>query len=151
MAQNKKSIWSFIILIASIVALVLLISSIVVSAIALPAQIEAAKQSLQGTVPAEELEIAVILSVSVIIAAIVFNSIFDILKVIGGFMFSLKGRWGIFCIIVSLISVATGIWGLVSDIKNNSGVAAIAISGASLAVSLLLCVACFAHRAENNR
>lgn len=149
MAQNKHSIWSVIILIATIVSLVLLVSSIVMTAIGIPSVLELAKQTaIDSGVTAEEAELIAGIAVGAVIVALVFSSIFDILKIIGGFMFSLKGRWGIFCIVVSIISVATGIWSLISNITNHVAVGSIVVSSIGLAISVLLCVACFKHRAE---
>ena len=151
MAQNKKSIWSVIILIATIVALALLVTSIVVTALGVPTALAVAKQAaIDGGVPAEEAELAAGLAIGAIIAALVFSSVFDVLKIIGGFMFSLKGRWGLFCIIVSIISAVIGIWALISNIVNKAGVGSIVVSALELAVSGVLVVACFKHRAENN-
>ena len=149
MAQNKHSIWSVIILVATIIALVLLVTSIVLTAMGIPTVLAVAKQTaIDSGVTAEEAELIAGIALGGVIAAMVFASIFDILKIIGGFMFSLKGRWGIFCIIVSIISVATGIWSLISDITNKAGAGTIVVTSLGLAVSVLLCVACFKHRAE---
>ena len=149
MAQNKHSIWSVIILIATIISLVLLVTAVVMTAIGIPDVLALAKQTaIDSGVTAEEAELIAGIAVGAVIAALVFSSIFDILKIIGGFMFSLKGRWGIFCIVVSIISVATGIWSLISNITNHVAAGSIVVSSIGLAVSVLLCVACFKHRAE---
>ena len=143
------SIWAVIILVATIISLVLLVTSIVLTAIGIPGVMETAKQAaLDEGVTADEANILAVAAIGVIIAALVFSSIFDILKIIGGFMFSLKGRWGIFCIIVSLISLATGVWSLISNISNKVGVGTIITDSLSVALSLLIVVACFKHRAE---
>lgn len=150
MAQNKKSIWSTIILIATIISFVLLVAAIVVLAIGMPAVSEAAKQgAIEGGATEQDAATIAGIAVAVVIVAFVFASVFDVLKIIGGFMFSLKGRWGLFCIIVSIISLATGIWSLVSDISKGVAVSSIVIAGLGVAVSALLVVACFKHRAEN--
>ena len=149
MAQNKKSIWSTIILIATIISFVLLVAAIVVLALGIPAVSEAAKQgAIEGGATAEEAGTIAGIAVAAVIVAFVFASVFDVLKIIGGFMFSLKGRWGLFCIIVSIISLATGIWSLIRDITKGVAVGSIVVSVLSLLVSILLCVACFKHRAE---
>ena len=150
MAKNKMSIWALIILIATIISLVLLITAVVTTVIGIPAVTETAKQTaIEQGLTAEEANIAAAAAVGILIAALVFSSIFDILKIIGGFMFSLKGRWGIFCIIVSIISLAMGVWALISGIKNKVGVATVITDSVSVAISLLLVIACFKHRAEN--
>ena len=149
MSKNKMSIWAVIILVATIISLVLLVTSIVLTTIGIPGVMETAKQAaLDEGVTADEANIIAVAAIGVIVAALVFSSIFDILKIIGGFMFSLKGRWGIFCIIVSLISLAMGVWSLISNITNKVGVATIITDSLSVALSLLIVVACFKHRAE---
>ena len=149
MAQNKKSIWSTLILIAAIISLVLLVASVILMIVGIPAISEAAKQgAIEGGATQEEAGIIAGIAIGAVIVAFVFASILDVLKIIGGFLFSLKGRWGLFCIIVSIISVATGVWTLVSDISNKAAVGSIVVSVLSLLVSILLCVACFKHRAE---
>ena len=143
------SIWAVIILVATIISLVLLVTSIALTAIGIPGVMETAKQAaLDEGVSADEANIIAGAAIGVIIAALVFSSIFDILKIIGGFMFSLKGRWGIFCIIVSILSLAGGVWSLISDISNKVGAANIITDSLSVALSLLILVACFKHRAE---
>ena len=149
MAENKKSVWAIIILVATIISLIALVASIVVLAVGLPTTIAAARQAAidQGT-PQAEIDLAVSIAIGAIIAAFVIASIFSILKIIGGFMFSLKGRWGIFCIVVSILSAVSGIYSVVSDISNKSSALTITISIISLLVDILLVVACFKHRAE---
>ena len=147
--QNKMSIWAVIILIATIISLVLLVTTITVTTLALPEAMEAAKQAaIDGGATEEEALIAVGVASGAVVVALVLGSVFDVLKIIGGFMFSLKGRWGIFCIIVSIISVVFGVWGVIGDISNNVGVASIVTGSIGLAVSVLLLVACFKHKAE---
>jgi len=143
------SLWAVIILVATIITLVMLVLSIVLTATGVPAALEVAKQAaIDGGASQTEADLAASIAVGVIIVALVFGSIFDVLKIIGGFMFSLKGRWGMFCIVVSIISVVFDTWGLISDISNKAAVANIVTSVVSLLVSMLLCVACLEHRKE---
>ena len=143
------SLWAIIILVATIVSLALLVTSIAVTAIAIPGTLAAAKEAaIAEGVTQDEADLIAGIAIAVVIVALVLSSVFDVLKIIGGFMFSLKGRWGIFCIIVSILSFGFGIFSLVSDIKNKSGTGTIVVSSISLAVSALLVVACFKHRAE---
>ena len=149
MSQNKKSIWSIIILVATIVTLVLLVASIVTTSVALPGVMEEAKQAaISGGATQEEATLAVAIATAAVVVAMVFASIFDLLKIIGGFMFSLKGRWGIFCIVVSILSLASSIWGIVSNVTNGTGTASLVITIISLVVDLVLVVACFKHYQE---
>lgn len=147
--KNKLSVWALIILIATILSTILLVTTIVVTAVGTTAVAAAAKQAAidTGSTP-DEAQLIASVAVGAIIVALVFSSIFDVLKIIGGFMFSLKGRWGVFCIVVSLLSVAGAVWSLISDISNKAGVGTIVLAVVSLLLNLLLCVACFMHRKE---
>ena len=143
------SLWAVIILIATIISLALLVTSIIAAVMSIPGAMDAAKQAaLDEGLSADEANVVAAAALGAVIVALVFASIFDVLKVIGGFMFSLKGRWSIFCIIVSIISLAMGVWSLISNITNKVGVMSIVTDSLSVAISLLLVVACFKHRAE---
>ena len=150
MAKNKKSIWSLIILIATIVSLVLLIAGVVILALGVPAAKDAAyNAAIEGGSNAEEANLIVGIAIGTIIGIFIASSIFDVLKIIGGFMFSLKGRWGIFCIVVAILGLGGSIGSLIADFVNKAGAASIAINAVSVAVGALLVVACFKHKAEN--
>lgn len=150
MAQNKKSTWSLIILICTIVTLVLLVSSIVTFSIGLPTVLEEAKQAAiaEGANP-DDAALAASIVAGVAIAALAIGAIFDVFKIIGGFLFSLKGRWGVFCIVLAVLSIVAGVWNLVNGISNHAGGASIAIDAIGLAVSLLFGFACVKHLQEN--
>ena len=150
MAQNKKSIWSVIILIATIVSLALLIAGIVTLVIGVPATSEAARQAaIDAGATADEAKVIAAVAIGSIIGVFVASSILDVLKIIGGFMFSLKGRWGIFCIIVSILGAIGAVVGLITDIRNKAGVSSIVIDSLTLAVDALLVFACIKHKMEN--
>ena len=141
--MKKPSIWSIIILVATIISLVLLVVSVIVFAVGVPALKDAAYQaSIDAGATAEEATLAVSLAIGVAIGAMVFASIFEVFKIIGGFMFSLKGRWGIFCIVVAIISAVS------NGASKNPNVGSIVTNAITLAIDVLLVVACFKRRAE---
>ena len=149
--KNKKSIWSTIILIVVLVTLVLLVISVVSTVMDLP-NVEAAVRAeadKQGVNDEAAIVLAIGLAQGAIIAGLVIGSIFDVLKIIGGLLFSLKGKWGMFCIVVSILGVIGSGYSLYSYIQNKAGVGTIVIAVVSLLLSLLYCVACFMHRKEN--
>mgnify|MGYP006916284653 CR=1 FL=1 len=152
MGKNKRSIWSTIILVATIISLALLIAGVITLALTVPVVSTSAKEAAinEGVSEADASAVALIAMVTVIVVFVI-QSIFDILKIIGGFMFSLKGRWGIFCIIVSLIAFISAVAGLITDINEHSGATSIILDSLTLAVDALLMVACFKHRQENKR
>ena len=149
MAKNKTSVWSVIILIATIVSLVLFVAGIVTLAVSLPATRDAAVQAGidSGVTEAEAQALGL---AAVVVAVVIFAlvSVLDILKIIGGFMFSLKGRWGIFCIIVSILGLVGAVVSLVNDITNHAGAGSFVVDSLSLVVDLLLVVACIMHKKE---
>ena len=71
-------------------------------------------------------------------------------EIIGGFLFSLKGKWGTFCIVISILGIfAQGI-----NLSNNlttNGVLPLTIvmNFVMLAIYIVYCIACFKHRSEN--
>ena len=147
--NNKMSIWAVIILVATIISLALLITSVVVTCVGIPAVTAAARQSaIDQGVPEAEIQLVISLAVGAVIVALVFASIFDVLKIIGGFMFSLKGRWGVFCIVVAILSAVGAVWTMISNISNKAGAVTIVVDVITLVVNVVLVVACFKHRAE---
>lgn len=151
MPTNKRSVWSTIILVTTILSLILLALSITLMSLALPSVQKAAYDAAmaQPGMTQADAELIATIAVGGVVAAVVASSVLDVFRIIGGFFFSLKGRWGIFCIVVSIISVALGLWSLISNIVNKAPVGNIVVDGISLAVAALFCVACFKHRAEN--
>ena len=149
MAENKKSVWSTIILVVTIISLVLLVLTVILTVVAIPAVTTAAKQAAEqeGLKPAE-VDLAVSVVIGSVVAALVISSAFQVLKIIGGFKFALQGKWGIFCIVVAILAVGFGIWSLISNIANKAGGATIATTSISLIVDVIFCIACFKHHAE---
>lgn len=152
MVQNKKSVWSVIILVATIISLILLIAQVVTTAVAIPTAVqlvrtEGGKQGL----PADQIELLVAAAIGSIVAGLVAGSIIEILRIIGGFLFSLKGRWGVFCIVMAIISGAFSVYTLISAITTKSGAGTIVIAAIDLVICVLLIVACFKHYAENKK
>ena len=150
MNQNKKSVWSVIILVATIISLVLLIVNVTVTATSIPAVATTVKQAAaqQGLSQAET-ELLVGTMIGSVVAGLIIGSAIDILRIIGGFLFSLKGRWGVFCIVMSIISGAFSVYTFISALVNKSPVATIVIAAVDLVLCILLIVACFKHYAEN--
>ena len=123
--------------------------SISVFAVGVPTLKDAAYQaSIDAGATAEEATVAVSLAIGLAIGAMVFASIFEVFKIIGGFMFSIKGRWGIFCIVVAIISAVSTLFTLINGASKNPNVGSIVTNAITLAVDVLLVVACFKRRAE---
>ena len=163
MKQNKLSVWAIIILVVTIISAILLVFSIVSTAIAMPTVMAAAKQAAEAEGAGEEavrqaaagedeaaIQLAINIAIGAVIAAVVISSIFSILQIIGGFLFSLKGKWGVFCIVVAILGLAAAIFDLVNDITKKSGAMAISVSSITIAVNALMVVACFKHKQELN-
>ena len=151
MKQNKLSVWAMIILVVTVISLILLVFSIVSTAIAMPTVMAAAKQAAEAEGAAEEaVKLAVNIAMGAVIAAVVISSIFSVLQIIGGFLFSLKGKWGVFCIVVAILGLIAAIFDLVNDITKKSGAMAISVASITIAINALMVVACFKHKQELN-
>lgn len=146
--QNKKSIWSAVILFTALVSLVLLIITVILTI----AVVVSAKDELiaEGMNPSEAVAGALIASIVVFIIFILVSS-FDILKIVGGFLFALKGKWGIFCIIVALLAFASNLTNLIYFLNNAAEVGNIVIAVLDLVASGVLALACIMHRNENKK
>ena len=104
--KNKKSAWSNIILAISIIIVI----SIVVSLVSLMVQLPAAREVAEAEVarqglPEATAQAVVDMAVSTVVAGVVLGVTFKVFEAIGGFLFSLKGKWGMFCVVVSIIIV----------------------------------------------
>ena len=155
--QNKKSIWSTLLLIATFLMLASVVVSIVTVIVVLPQTMEAAKEiarqeaAAQGVSVSEEvLEMAMNIAKSAVIVSLVFVIIIAGLEILGGFLFSLKGKWGIFCIVVGVLGVLGGIGNLMG-ITATTQAATIISDVISFLVSGLFCVASIMHYIENKK
>ena len=148
--KNKTSVWSIIILIATIISLILLVTEIIVLATGMPTISATARQAaIDQGIPQQEIDLVVSIAVGTAIGTFVFASILDILKIIGGFLFSLKGKWGIFCIVMAILGAIGSTYSLINGIVAKSGAGTIVTNVIGLIIDILLIVACFKHRAEN--
>ena len=155
--QNKKSIWSTLLLIATFLMLASVVVSIITVIVVLPQTMEAAKEiarqeaAAQGVSVSEEvLEMAMNIAKSAVIVSLVFVIIIAGLEILGGFLFSLKGKWGIFCIVVGVLGVLGGIGNLMG-ITATTQAATIISDVISFLVSGLFCVASIMHYIENKK
>ncbi len=155
--QNKKSIWSTLLLVATFLMLASVVFAIVTVIAVLPQTLEAAKEiarqeaAAQGVSVSEEvLDLAMSVAKTAAIASLVFVVIISGLEILGGFLFSLKGKWGIFCIVIGVLGVLGGIGNLMG-ITATTQAANIISDVISFLVSGLFCVASIMHYIENKK
>ncbi len=155
--QNKKSIWSTLLLVATFLMLASVVFAIVTVIAVLPQTMEAAKEiarqeaAAQGVSVSEEvLEMAMNIAKTAAIVSLVFVAIISGLEILGGFLFALKGKWGIFCIVVGVLGVLGGIGNLMG-ITATTQPASIISDVISFLVSGLFCVASIMHYIENKK
>ena len=155
--QNKKSIWSTLLLVATFLMLASVVFAIVTVIAVLPQTLEAAKEvarqeaAAQGVSVSEEvLDLAMSVAKTAVVVSLVFVVIISGLEILGGFLFSLKGKWGIFCIVVGVLGVLGGIGNLMS-ITATTQAATIISDVISFLVSGLFCVASIMHYIENKK
>lgn len=155
--QNKKSIWSTLLLVATFLMLASVVFAIVTVIAVLPQTLEAAKEvarqeaAAQGySVTEEVLDLAMSVAKTAVIVSLVFVVIISGLEILGGFLFSLKGKWGIFCIVIGVLGVLGGIGNLMG-ITATTQPATIISDVISFLVSGLFCVASIMHYIENKK
>ena len=149
MAKNKMSFWAVFILVMTIIMTALFVVSVVGFATSIGPVQDAARTEAAKTLSEPDLSVAVGLVVGGVIAAFAVSSILEVLQIIGGFLFSLKGRWGIFCIVMAILSGVSNVWELISAISSKAAVLSIVTASIGLVLSVLMIIACFKHRAEN--
>ncbi|MBQ2070693.1 MAG: hypothetical protein II467_07195 [Bacilli bacterium] len=144
----KKSGWAMVVFIATLFEAALLVLSIVALVLSLGPVEQAARQAAQqSTTDQAAIEFAVNTAIAVVITAFVFGSALSVLQIIGGFLFSIKGRWGIFCIIMAILNLVSGVFSLVSDINNRAAVLSLVTSILGLLIAIVLVIACFKLKA----
>ena len=145
--QNKKSIWSTIILIVAILTIITTTIEFVSVVTSIDKVREVALEEANG----DDFTTLVVNAVaSSFVTGAVIGVILAAFEIIGGFLFSLKGKWGTFCIVISILGIfAQGI-----NLSNNlttNGVLPLTIvmNFVMLAIYIVYCIACFKHRSEN--
>ena len=74
---------------------------------------------------------------------------FKVFEAIGGFLFSLKGKWGMFCVVVSIIIVVINSINLLGIFGGGKDALTIVANIIDAIIAILFCVACIKHRKEN--
>lgn len=145
--QNKKSIWSTIILIVAILTII----TTTIEFVSVVTSVERVKEiALEEANGDDFTSLLVNVAASSFVTGAVIGVILAAFQIIGGFLFSLKGKWGTFCIVISILGIfAQGI-----NLSNNlttNGVLPLTIvmNFVMLAIYIVYCIACFKHRSEN--
>ena len=148
--KNKKSVWSTIILVVAILMAVATVVTIVTLIVQIPGAKEAAMQELVAQGYSESVaEAAVDVAIGSLVAGYIFGLTFNAFEAIGGFLFSLKGKWGMFCIVASIIAMVFGFIRVITNSTNGSDGLTIALNFVDLVLAILFCIASFKHRKEN--
>ena len=148
--KNKKSVWSNIILVISIIIVISIVISIVNLSIQLPVAKEAAMNEVtaQGY-DASFAEAAVNAAIGAIVVGFVFGLAFNAFEAIGGFLFSLKGKWGMFCIVISAIALVFCAIRVLTNVGNGSDALTIVLNIVDVILAAIFLVASIMHRKEN--
>ena len=151
--QNKKSIWSTLLLVATLLMLASAVISIVTTIVTLPEIMEAAKEiaktelaSRGYTISEEALDMAMNTARTAAVMGLVFATLIAGLEVLGGLLFSLKGKWGIFCIVVGVLGIIGGFTNVFSSTAST-----VVTNIIGLLVSGLFCVSSVMHYRENKQ
>ena len=119
MNRLKNNAWAMVLFVVTSVALALAIANTIITIMGINEVVEAAIQATRETTPdatEEALQFAGAVAKGAAIAAMVFALSFSVLIAIGGYMYSLKGKWGVFCLVVAIlkiIGVAITLFGMV--------------------------------------
>lgn len=148
--NNKNSVWAKLILAISILMVVSIVVSIVLLAVQLPGIRAVAEEELirQG-VSQDIAKAAVDTAMSSVITGVVLGITFNIFEAIGGFLFSLKGKWGMFCVVVSIIVLVADSIRILTGLVQQGDLTTIILNFLDLILAVLFCVACVKHRKEN--
>ena len=147
--KNKLSIWAIIILVATILSLIFLVSGIVITVAGFGAAGAAARQAaIDSGADAAAADLAVSMAIGIAVVVLILASLLDIFKIIGGFKFSLQGKWGMFCIIISMIGAIFALVGLIDAFKTPGNVTNLIYYIGEFLTSALLAVACIMHKIE---
>ncbi len=154
---NKKSVWSTMLLVASALFLVLVIVNIVRSIIIMPVSMEQSRSiteeifaSANYPYTEEDVEMTVQAAKVGFIVGLVFVSAIECLVSLGGFLFSRKGKWGMFCIIVGVIGVLIESFGFKS-LNKESEILTVVLTIIDFLVVLAFCVSSIMHYRENKK
>lgn len=142
-------------LIASLLVLASIVLAIVVLAATLPEILEMAKELSRQTlaeqgyqVTEEQLDLAIQAVKTSMIAGLIFAALIEGIMALGGFLFSLKGKWGMFCIIVGILSVVVEIFGF-TNLGEGTTPANVVSKIISFLIAGLFCLASIMHYREN--
>ena len=150
--KNKKSVWSTIILVCTIIFTITFVISVVNYMVTLPTATEAAVNELVRQGYDEELaKSAVSTAMGLTTTLMVLVWTFKVFQSIGGFFFSLKGKWGKFCIVASIIVLVCSVIVLFNNIGQHAGALDIVLNIVDVVLAGLFCAACCMHSKENKQ
>lgn len=150
--KNKKSVWSTIILVCTIIFTITFVISVVNYMVTLPTATEAAVNELLRQGYEEELaRAAVSTAMGITTTLMVLVWTFKVFQCIGGFFFSLKGKWGKFCIVASIIVLVCSVIVVFNNIGQHADGLTIALNIVDVVLAGLFCVACCMHSKENKQ
>lgn len=152
---NKKSVWSTMLLVASALFIVLTIINIVRSIIVMPIFTEqsrsiAEEMFAEASYPytEEDVDMTVRAAEGLLIVGLIFVSAIDCLVSLGGFLFSHKGKWGVFCIIVGIIGVLSKSFDF-TNLNKESEILTVVLTIIGFLAVLAFCVSSIMHYREN--
>lgn len=150
--KNKKSVWSIIILVCTIIFTITFVISVVNYMVTLPTATEVAVNELVKQGYEEDLArgaVSTAMSMTTTLMVLVWT--FKVFQLIGGFFFSLKGKWGKFCIVASIIVLVCSFIVMFNNIGQHADALTIVLNIVDVILAGLFCAACCMHRKENKQ
>ena len=108
MNRLKSNVWAMILFIVTSIALAYAVANTILTIIGIDQVVNDAIQATRETTPdasEEVLAVAGAVAKGIAIGGLVFALSFSILIAIGGYMYSLKGKWGVFCLVVAILKI----------------------------------------------
>ena len=104
----------------------------------------------EANLKGEAAQLVVNATASSVVTGAVIGAILAAFEIVGGFLFSLKGKWGTFCIVISILGIIGQGISLSSNLTTEGVLPlTIVINFVELAIYIVYCIACFKHRSEN--
>ena len=96
----------------------------------------------------EDVDMTVRASEGLLIVGLIFVSAIECLVSLGGFLFSRKGKWGMFCIIVGIIGVLSKSFDF-TNLNKESEILTVVLTIIGFLAVLAFCVSSIMHYREN--
>ncbi len=155
MDRIKKSTWAMTVFILTVISTVMFVVALITFFTGMGAVrqslYEAAKQA-DSKATEETLQATVNIAMGITIGIAAIGWILSGLVLLGGYLFSLKGRWAMFCIVMAIISAVAAVFSFIGVFTSGAiNVPNLVSNFISLALNVVMAVACIKLRIEDKK